>query len=56
VAALGVFGTKPDVVVSDLNAAVTAVCGKNYGLKGGKQGCNLQVKSTPGPPPPAACV
>lgn len=35
-AALSLLSSKPDVVVSDLNAAVTAVCGKNY------ETCNLQ--------------
>ena len=37
-AALALMGAKPDVEVCDLNAAVVAVCGKNYG----KGACNLQ--------------
>ena len=37
-AALALLGAKPDVEVCDLNAAVTAVCGKGYG----KGGCKLQ--------------
>jgi hypothetical protein len=37
-AALALLGAKPDVKVCDLNAAVTAVCGKNYT----KGACNLQ--------------
>ena len=37
-AALELLGSKPDVEVCDLNAAVSAVCGKNYG----KGECNLQ--------------